>query len=554
MKSMPVVHPMNDETPSLVPSLVPQPVEVKETGGVFELAPGAVVAYADPAARQPAEMLAAQLRPTTGFQLPVRPGTSGDIVFQTSEDPALGNEGYELRIASHVSIKAPTPAGLFYGAQTFRQLLPPEIHSPDEVSRIWKTPTVEIRDFPRFGWRGLMLDVGRHFMPKEDVLKFIDTMASLKFNTFHWHLTDDQGWRIEIKKYPRLTEVGAWRDETLVGHLLGGEEKRYDGKRHGGFYTQDDIREVVAYAAERYVVVVPEIDMPGHMQAAIAAYPELGCTSQALGVKTEWGICKNILNPEESTVDFCKDVLAETMALFPSEYIHVGGDEADKEQWEASGRIQRLCEERGLENMEAMQSWFIRQIDDFLCANGRRLVGWDEIAEGGLAKNAVVMCWRGASAQNVGLEIAREAVRSGHDVVMALDTHLYFDYYQGRDKSKEPLAHSSYLPLEAVYAFEPAAIDGLDGEAAAHILGIQGQLWTEYMPNMEQVEYMAFPRACALAEVAWLPVDRVRNPAGFVGRIVVQERRFAAAGVNFRHVAKPVVRERGGLVEQEVGI
>ncbi len=521
-----------------LPALVPQPVGLNLSGGMFELKADAVVAYADAAARQPAEMLATQLRPATGFQLPVRPGAIGDMVFQTLEDPALGKEGYALRIADYVSISAPTPAGLFYGAQTLRQLLPPEIHAAEKISRPWKIPAVEIRDFPRFGWRGLMLDVGRHFMPKEDVMCFIDTMASLKLNTFHWHLTDDQGWRIEIKKYPRLTEVGAWRDETLVGHLRSGEKKRYDGKRHGGFYTQDDIREVVAYAAERHVVVVPEIDMPGHMQAAIAAYPELGCTSLALGVKTEWGICKNILNPEESTVDFCKDVLAETMALFPSEYIHIGGDEADKSQWEASERIQQLRRERGLESMEAMQSWFIRQIDGFMTENGRRLVGWDEIAEGGLAKNAVVMWWRGASAQNAGLEIAREAAMDGHDIIVASDTYLYFDYYQDRDRSKEPLAHSGFLPLEAVYAFDPV-IDGLGAAAAAHILGAPGQLWTDYMPDMEQVEYMAFPRALALAELAWTPKGQ-KDCAGFLERVRVQERRFDAAGINFRKT------ERGG--------
>lgn len=513
------------------PSLIPKPVELNVAEGSFELKTNSVIVYADAAARQPAERLAAQLRPATGFKLPVKAGAEGSIVFQTLEDPDLGTEEYALRSAQCVSISAATSAGLFYGAQTLRQLLPPEIYAAGKVSKPWKLPSVEIRDIPRFGWRGLMLDVGRYFMPKEDVLRFIDTMASLKFNRFHWHLTEDQGWRIEIKKYPKLTEVGAWRKETMAGHLYD-KPRTYDGIPHGGFYTQDDIREIVAYAAERHITIVPEIDMPGHMQAAIAAYPELGCTTRAPGVMTEWGICKNILNPEDSTVRFCKDVLTEVMALFPSEFIHIGGDEAEKEQWEASERIQQLREERGLENMEAMQSWFIRQIDDFLGANGRRLVGWDEIAEGGLAKNAVVMWWRGASAQNVGLKIARKAAQDGHDIIIASDTQLYFDYYQSKDRSKEPLAHSGFLPLEAVYALEPA-IAGLDDTAAAHILGVQGQLWTEYIPNMKQVEYMAFPRACALAEVAWLPSGN-KDYADFLARIKVQELRFDAAGVNFR--------------------
>jgi hexosaminidase len=445
------------------------------------------------------------------------------------EDLALGKEGYELRITNYAHISAPTGAGLFYGVQTFRQLLPPEIYSQDVVSRVWKTPAVEIRDTPRFGWRGLMLDVGRYFMPKEDVLKFIDTMSTLKFNTFHWHLTDDQGWRIEIRKYPKLTEFGAWREESVAGHLRD-KPLKYDGKRHGGFYTQDDIREVVAYAAERHITIVPEIDMPGHMQAAIAAYPELGCTTNRLPVKVEWGVNKNILNPEESTVQFCKDVLTEVMELFPSEFIHIGGDEAPKDQWETSDRIQQLREERGLKDMHEMQSWFIKQIDDFLVANGRRLIGWDEIAEGGLAENAAVMWWRGKK----GLPTALRAAADGHDIVVASTSHLYFDYYQSKDKASEPLAIGGFLPLEKVYGFDPI-IKGLDASAAKHVLGAQGQIWTEYIPDMKHAEYMAFPRACALAELVWLPPEQ-KDYAGFLERMKEQEQRFDVAGVNYREI------------------
>ena len=517
------------------PSIIPQPVEMKATGGSFELKPSAVIAYADEAARQPAELLAAQLRPATGFELPVVAGTKGDIVFQTSEDSGLGSEGYAIRSTQYVRISAPTAAGLFYGAQTLRQLLPPEIYSPKKVSRDWNMPAVEIRDFPRFGWRGLMLDVSRHFMPKEDVMRFIDTMASLKLNTFHWHLTDDQGWRIEIKKYPKLTEVGAWRDETLVGHGHA-KDKKYDGKRHGGFYTQDDIREVVAYAAERHVNIVPEIDMPGHMQAAIAAYPELGCTTNKAIVKREWGISTTILSPEESTIQFCKDVLTEVMELFPSQYIHIGGDEAKKDQWEASERIQQLREERGLKDMHEMQSWFIHQLDEFLSANGRRLVGWDEIAEGGLAPNAVVMWWRGKYGDDRG-NIPKKAARDGHDVINASNSHLYFDYYQSQDRSSEPLAIGGFLPLGKVYGYDPI-IPGLDAEAASHILGAQGQVWTEYIPDMKAVEYMAFPRALAVAELTWTPKAK-KDYADFLRRVKVQEKRFDAAGVNYRPTEIP---------------
>lgn len=520
------------------PSLIPQPVEITELGGEWELKPDTVIFYSGKGAQQPAELLAEQLRPATGFKLPVKKKTfwrskEGNIVFQSLEDAALGEEGYEVDITDFVSIKAPSNAGLFYGGQTFRQLLPPEIYFSELASNDWNVSRVAIRDVPRFGWRGLMLDCGRYFMPKEDVMRFIDTMASLKFNTLHWHLTEDQGWRIEIKKYPKLTEVGAWRKESVEGHARD-KPIKYDGIPHGGFYTQDDIREVVAYAAERHITVVPEIDMPGHMQAAIAAYPELGCTTNVLPVKVEWGVNPNILNPEASTVQFCKDVLTEVMELFPSEFIHIGGDEARKDQWEASERIQQLREERGLKNMHEMQSWFIQQIDDFLVANGRRLIGWDEIAEGGLAENAAVMWWRGKAGQTHGLEIAKKAAQDGHDIVVAANGSLYFDYYQSKDKQNEPLAIGGFLPLESVYQFEPV-IDGLDEATAAHILGAQGQIWTEYIPTMKHAEYMAFPRACALAELVWLPQDQ-KDYDNFLERMKAQERRFDAAGINYRGI------------------
>ena len=525
-----------------LPALIPQPAELKIVGGTFELKADAAIAYADAAARPSAELLAVQLRPATGFKLPVEAGSEGAIVFQTLEDPTLGKEGYELRIADCALIAAPTAAGLFLGAQTLRQLLPPEIYSAQTVSGVWNIPAVEIRDVPRFGWRGLHLDVCRHFMPKDDVLKFIDTMASLKFNTFHWHLTEDQGWRIEIKKYPKLTEVGAWRKETIVGfyeHFIEDPDSpayTYDGTPHGGFYTQEEIREVVAYAAERHIVIVPEIDMPGHMVAAVAAYPELGCTGNRPEVRTEWGISKDILNPEESTIRFCKDVLTEVMELFPSEFIHVGGDEAPKDQWEASARIQQLREERGLKDMDEMQSWFIRQLDDFLVSKGRRLIGWDEIAEGGLAENAAVMWWRGDPREPAGFAIAKKAAKEGHDIVVASSGNLYFDQYQSEDKESEPLSIGGMILLEEVYTFEPV-MEGLDEATAAHVLGTQGQLWTEYIPSMKHLEYMAFPRACALAEIAWLPKGK-KDYAGFLKRIKVQEQRFDAAGVNFRRTGK----------------
>lgn len=516
------------------PALIPQPTEINQLQGALELSSGSTIAYADAEAKPVAELLAQQLRGATGYTLPVNAGSKGRIVFKTSADSTLGAEGYELTSKDSVTITAPTTAGLFYGAQTLRQLLPPEIYSSEPTSTTWTIPAVDIRDTPRFAWRGLHLDVGRHFMPKEDVLKFIDTMSSLKFNTLHWHLTEDQGWRIEIKKYPKLTEIGAWRDSTVIGHIRDNRKKpNYDGVPHGGFYTQDDIREIVAYAADRQITIVPEIDMPGHMQAAIAAYPELGCTGEPVEVRKIWGISQTILNPEDSTVQFCKDVLTEVMELFPSEFIHIGGDEAKKNQWESSPRIQELREQRGLKDMHEMQSWFIKQMDDFLVENGRRLIGWDEIAEGGLAQNAAVMWWRG-KAGRAGAAIAKKAAQDGHDIVIASNSHLYFDYYQAKDKKAEPQAIGKYLPLDKVYSFDPI-IEGLTEAEAERILGAQGQLWREYMPTTESVEYMAFPRACALAELVWLPEEQ-KNYTHFLERMAVQQARFDAAGVNYRKI------------------
>lgn len=517
----------SDNSLQAAPSIIPKPKTMTVSASLFELSSNACISYTAPEAEAEANLLAVQLRPATGYPLPVQSGNEGNVVLRIVKDDTLGNEGYTLNVAKQIEITAQTPAGLFYGAQTLRQLLPPSIYSTSKVDTEWTLPTVEIRDQPRFGWRGLHLDVARHFIPKEDVLRFIDTIASLKLNVMHWHLTEDQGWRVEIKKYPRLTELGSMRPETQIGHFLD-QPRKYDGVPHGGFYTQDEIREVVAYAAARHLTIVPEIDMPGHMQAAIAAYPELGCSGKQVGLRNEWGISEIILNPEESTVQFCKDVLTEVMALFPSKFIHIGGDEARKQQWDSSPRVQELLKERGLKDSHQMQSWFIQQMDNFLVANGRRLIGWDEIAEGDLASNTAVMWWRG----NAGLEIAQTAAEHGHDLVVAAQTHLYFDYYQSYNQEDEPLAIGGCLPLNQVYEFDPI-IEGLSPAAVEHVLGAQGQLWSEYMPSMKHVEYMAFPRACALSEVVWLPAKQ-KNFADFTKRMQVQQQRFDAAGVNYR--------------------
>jgi hexosaminidase len=368
-----------------------------------------------------------------------------------------------------------------------------------------------------------MLDVGRYFYPKECILEFIDILAMHKFNVFHWHLNEDQGWRLEIKAFPRLTEVGAWRRETVYGHNR--LEGPGDGARHGGFYSQDDVREIVAYAAARHITVVPEIEMPGHCQAVLASYPELGCVDQPLEVSTHWGIHKNVYNAgKEEVFEFLEKVLEEVLELFPSKYVHIGGDECPKDQWKANELCQNRIREEGLKDEDELQSWFIRRIETFLNERGRNLLGWDEILEGGLAPNATVMSWRG-------IEGGVAAAKSGHDVVMTPNEWCYLDYYQG-DPAREPLCIGSMLPLEKVYEYEPIPAE-LSGEEGAHVLGGQGNLWTEYMPTFKQVQYMALPRAAALAEVFWSPKGE-RDPGEFRRRLGCLLERYQSKGWVYR--------------------
>ena len=527
--------PVRGQAPSDAPvvSIVPLPESLTVGTGRFTLTASTAV-YADAASAPIARRFAAAVAPSTGLNLPVRVGgtpTGRAIVLRRdSRLTRLGAEGYDLTVTPRqITIRAREPAGVFYGLQTIRQLLPPEVFREARVDSVaWVIPAVRIVDRPRFSWRGAHLDVGRHFMPKEFVKKYIDLLALHKLNSFHWHLTEDQGWRIQIRKYPRLTEVGGWRTQTVVGRQGSATDSttwKFDGQRHGGFYTQDDVREIVAYARDRFVNVVPEIEMPGHALAAIAAYPELGVTGQPADVGMRWGVYANILNAEESTVAFMQDVLAEVLELFPSKFIHVGGDEADKALWKTSPRIQERIRELGLKDEHELQSWFIRRMDAFLTSKGRRLIGWDEILEGGLAENATVMSWRGTAG-------GIEAARSGHDVVMAPTSHTYLDYYQSKNTAGEPLAIGGYVPLETVYAFEPIPAE-LEPSQRSRVLGAQAQLWTEYMKGPKQVEYMAFPRLTALAEVVWTPVER-RNYRDFLTRLDDHLLRLAILDVAYR--------------------
>jgi hexosaminidase len=490
------------------------------------------------------ERVARWLRATVGAAtgLPLDPHTGDAHRVRLRIQPALGGpEAYRLTAdADRVLIEGASPAGLFRGAQTFRQLLGPEAFRRAPVTRgqEWQVPAVTIHDAPRFRWRGLMLDVARHFMPKEGVLRYLDLMAAHKLNVFHFHLTDDQGWRIQIERHPRLTEIGSWRARTKTGH---GASPLWEEKPHGGYYTQDDIREIVAYAAERHITVVPEIDVPGHSQAAIAAYPELGNTdvidTTALSVWDTWGINPNVLAPTDNTLRFYEGVFEEVLELFPSEFVHVGGDECPKEQWRRSEAAQARIRELGLADEGELQSWFIGHFDAWLAARGRRLIGWDEILEGGLAQGAAVSSWRGYAG-------GIAAARAGHDVVMCPQEQVYLDHRQAPGPD-EPVPIGWVRTLEDVYRFEPVPPE-LTPEEARHVLGTQANVWTEVMEDHTRVDYQTFPRLAAFAEVAWstLPAPAERDFAGFERRMTAHYRRLDALGVAYRPPTGPLPWQR----------
>ena len=446
----------------------------------------------------------------------------GAIQLRQIQTLVAEKEGaYTLTVAREgIEISSSTGAGLFYGLQSLRQMFDGEAgERPSPVTRL---PSLTIVDTPRFQWRGLHLDMARHFQPVAFVKRYIDLMARYKLNTFHWHLTDDQGWRIEIRKYPRLTSVSGCRKETMVARNFNPYVG--DGTPHCGFYTQDEIRDVVRYATERYITIVPEIEMPGHSKAALAAYPELACTPGPFEVRTTWGVDDDILCPHEATFTFLEDVLTEVIDLFPGRYIHIGGDEAPKTRWKASPVAQEIIRRENLKDEAELQSWFVRRIERFLISKNRRLIGWDEILEGGLAPDATVMSWRGTSG---GIAAARE----NHDVVMSPNSPMYFDHYQG-DARFEPLAIGGFNPLESVYSYEPVP-DSLTAEQARHILGAQANMWTEYLETPDAVEYMVWPRALALSELTWSSKE-ARDWNSFVARMPNALKALDKLGVNYR--------------------
>ena len=500
----------------------------------------------------------------TGFILNTKYNKKTNILFKVQNGiNNLGNEGYKIIILpkQSLTIEANSENGLFYGIQTLKQIIhytkrkrdddeftdfdiavkteeyknfnskqsinaanitttgyksinktayyQGRIETETKQLNVYNFTSVIIEDTPRFGYRGMMLDVSRHFMPLSFIKKFIDIIAMHKMNTFHWHLSDDQGWRIEIKKYPKLTSIGSKRTETVAGHILKSpislrirkDVQEYDGIPHEGYYTQEEIKKVVAYASERFITIIPEIDLPGHTSSLIAAYPEYGSSDKNIGVKTIWGIQEDIIKPNENTFNFLKDVFTEIADLFPSQYIHIGGDEANKKQWIESGEVQEIMKNLELENEAQLQSYFISRMEKILNSLNKKIIGWDEIIQGGLNPNATIMSWRG-------VEGGITAAKAGNYAIMTPTSHCYFDYYQ-RKSSDEPLAIGGFTPLQKVYEFEPIPKE-LDLNQSSKILGAQGNLWTEFIKTPEQVEYMIVPRMTALSEVVWSK-RKVRN-------------------------------------------
>ncbi len=520
------------------PAIIPAPSFQQINDGVFELSSSTGV-FSESEFTQVAEFLTSYIKYGSNIQLKSEESKN---VINFKKDTSITNpEGYLLEVTSNeITVAASSAKGAFYAVQSLRQLLPASFENSTFKGSSVSIQNIKITDAPQFKYRGMHLDVGRHFFPVDFIKKYIDLMSMLKMNTFHWHLTEDQGWRIEIKKYPKLQEIAAFRKETLIGHYSD-QPHQFDGKRYGGFYTQEQIKDIVKYASERQIDVIPEIEMPGHSQAALSAYPELGCKGKPIDVATKWGVFEDIYCPKESTFKFLEDVLDEVMALFPSKYIHIGGDEAPKTRWKNCAHCQALIKKEGLKDEHGLQSYFITRMEKYINSKGKQIIGWDEILEGGLAPNATVMSWRGTAG-------AVTAAKQQHDVILTPGSHCYFDHYQST-KEDEPLAIGGFLPLEKVYSFNPIPKE-LTKEEAKYVLGAQGNVWTEYMNNSKQVEYMAFPRMIALSEVVWSK-NQNKNYENFKTRLEFYQQRLDARDVNYANhlyevLGKSEIKE-GGL-------
>ncbi|OYU96391.1 MAG: beta-N-acetylglucosaminidase [Bacteroidetes bacterium B1(2017)] len=498
--------------------LVPLPVEMNVGAGEFKLGETTLIYTPSEQIINEIVYFHSFIQTTYGIKLravKVKPKTGNYIEFRSNPEFKIPDGGYTLGITTNkVLLQATNGMGIFYGIQTLFQLLPVKGKGSLPL------PCVQITDYPRYQWRGMHLDCSRHFFPVSFIKKYIDCIASYKMNVFHWHLTDDQGWRIEIKQFPLLTEIGAYRKGSMVGAYA---DNKFDSTRYGGFYTQEEIKDIVSYAQKKYVSIVPEIEMPGHALAAIAAYPELSCSGMPAEVGMKWGVETNVFCPSEHTFTFLDKVLNEVMDLFPGKYIHIGGDEVLKDEWNKSPICQEIIKSNNLKDAHELQSYFIKRIEQIVNARGRTIIGWDEILEGGLAPNAAVMSWRG-------VEGGIAAAKQKHEVVMSPGSHCYFDHYQGKPEG-EPLAIGGFTPLEKVYSYEPTP-DSLDMDEVHKILGAQGNVWTEYILSPQQVEYMSMPRMSALAEVLWTPPAR-KNYENFFERMRIHIKLLDVRGINY---------------------
>ncbi|BCY27457.1 glycoside hydrolase family 20 protein [Flavobacterium okayamense] len=498
-------------------AFIPKPHQIDYHDGFFELNSETVI-QADEDSFE-AKYLQQIIKNQLGLNLEISTSSKADskIVFLSKiiEIEKSFKEWYNLSISKNkIIINSTTSQGAFYGVQTLIQLL------PLENIRGIKIQCLNITDEPKFQWRGMHLDVSRHFFSKEFIKKYIDYLAIYKMNTFHWHLTDDQGWRIEIKKYPKLTEVGAWRNGSMIGHYT---DQTFDNIPYGGFYTQDEIKEIVAYAKERHITIIPEIEMPGHALAALASYPEFSCNGGPFEVGKTWGVLEDVFCPKDETFTFLENILTEVMELFPSEYIHIGGDESPKVRWKSCPHCQKRIKDENLKDEHELQSYFIQRIEKFVNSKGRKIIGWDEILEGGLAPNAAVMSWRGT-------EGGIAAAKQKHFVVMSPGSHCYFDHYQGEPKN-EPIAFGGYTNVEKVYSFNPISKE-LSTEESKYILGAQANLWTEYINTPEHAEYMLFPRIAALSEVVW-GTSNSKEYKEFEKRLISHFEIYDKKGINY---------------------
>lgn len=511
-------------SPGLIP--VPQSCKMKQGEFVFNETTSISLQPDNEAMRDAVSLFQKSFVHAATYPLHVKSRKSVRNVIVCRIDPQIkGDEAYQLDISSNqIEIRASAPAGVFYATQTIRQLLPPQINAANRVSAIkWSVPCLNISDAPVFGYRGMMLDVSRHFMPKEFVMRFIDMLAFHKLNTFHWHLTDDQGWRIEIKQYPKLIETGAFRRMKIDGHK-NAPDWRWKVADHGGFYTQEEIREVIAYAKKRHVNIIPEIELPGHALAALSAYPELSCSGGPFEVVGRWGIFHDIYCTREETMVFLENVLEEVADLFPGEYIHLGGDEAPKTRWKRCKACQDRMKKQGIADETQLQAYVMGRMEKFLQTKGKKVICWDDAVEAEVSKTITIMSWRSE-------EGGIQGVKRGNEVIMTPHKSVYFDYYQG-DRKTEPLAIGGFLPLEKVYAYSPVP-EELTKEEAALVKGTQANVWTEYMPDEKQVEYMVFPRIAALAEVSWSN-PRNRNYEDFISRLNNVIKHYDVLGINYR--------------------